>query len=369
MGVKVKSKLVKLLKINLSLLIYALLVLIVVITFSYAKYLDKANETINLTIESIQTNIDKEDLENLNAYVSSIFSSLSDRNVAEDEINTKHTADFGHIKDYKEYASIKNALSLVYGTNESIYDLSLLYIDLDNNRMVYLADEGPYDLGVFRGLSYSYYSKIVLKKKASLSSLNKTWIVYRGANIYNDNNKVIATVNVSINMDLFKENVISICILCLIIYLCTCLVVSLVFLKLPAAYKKASVYLKANEIIVLSKKEKKRRAKEEKRLRKKEAKAREEKELEEEFKKDILEENKRNYETEETKESEELKEPVELKETQKSDAAKEILEDLDIDSNSKTETSSADMEPMSKPRETKEGEEEHPVIDWIVDQL
>lgn len=337
-----KSKLVKLLKINLSLLIYTLLVLIVVITFSYAKYLDKANETINSTIESIQTNIDKEDLENLNSYVSSIFSSLSDKNVAEDEINTKHTADFGHLKDYKEYASIKNALSLVFRANESIYDLSLLYIDLDNNRMVYLADEGPYDLGVFRGLSYSYYSKIVLKKQASLSSLNKTWIVYRGANIYNDNNKVIATVNVSINMDLFKENVISICILCLIIYLCTCLVVSLVFLKLPAAYKKASVYLKANEIIVLSKREKKRRAKEEKRLRKKEAKAREEKELEEEFKKDILEENKRNY---------------------------EILENSDIDSNSKTETSSADMEPMSKPRETKEGEEEHPVIDWIVDQL
>lgn len=352
-----KAKLNKLLKINLSLIIYTLIICIVVIIVSYANYVNRANKSIDSTIESINTNIDKEDLETLNKYVYSIFSTINKNELSENEIVTNHVSEFGHLKEYEEYKSCANAISLVYNANKDIYDLSLLYIDLDNNRMVYLADKGEYDLGVFRGLSYSFYSKIVLKKRASLYKSGETWVLFRGANIVNDNNKVIATVNVSINLNHFKENVINILITALIIYLVTALAISIVFLKIPSAYKKASIYLKAIATISLSKKEKRKKARALKKQKKKEAKKKEEKEIEEELKKDILEENKEKYKKE-TVQEEAKAILVESKEEIKEEELEESQEEL-----------KEEIEPMSKPRETKEGEEEHPVIDWIVDQL
>ena len=451
-----KEKIKSIVKLDLSLLFYGLIIFIIIGIITFFGYKKDTTKLIKSVISSVQDNIDKDDLKSLNEYVSTIFTSM-DLSVSTDEINTTYTARFGHLKAYDEYKSVQTALDLIGQSDERIEDLGILYVDIDNDRMVYLADSGNYDLGVIRGLSYSLYSKMVLKKKVSFGKINNTKCLFKGGNIVNSKNAVIGTVVVYVSFTPFFKMLLHIGIAYLIITIITCVCFSFLLLRLPGLYKRAAIYLKANEVVIEARKEKKS----ERRELKRKGKLNKEKKIEDELKDEfdgideyvkvdfkqtgmdefILSEDKHenidNYiidsDSEDiddyiSKDSELVDESsdymnavdeiysatdgdelfdinqdeIDLQdmENAKDDMAVgdiasgindydfdldakdiestenieynkdiEITEDIKNTENIDSAKDSDKMKPKSKPREKQEGDEDHPVIDWIVDQL
>lgn len=348
------SKVKALFKLNAIIFLYAFIVCLVGVCILSISFVNRSNSLIKSTSSSIQNNISLGDLEELNEYVGTIFSS---RNISlgENEVNKDHVSAFGHLKEYEEYKTIQREIALIKESNRDIYDLGILYIDIDNNRMVYLADSGAYDLGVCRGLSYDYYTKLVLKKNASIGKVNNKLCIYKGGNLTNEKSVVVGTVTISVSIARWIANVRIFVIALVIICLITCLICSICYLYIPDFYRNAYAYLKATKVIYKARKERKERLKEQRQQTKK---------LKKESSDGFKEELKKNDIDEKDIEENGHKEEIESIE----EKGHEEIESIE-ENGHKEEIESIDDKPKSVKREVKEGEEDHPVMDWIVDQL
>ena len=352
------SKVKALIKLNAIIFLYAFIVCLVGVCILSISFINRSNSLIKSTSSSIQNNISLGDLEELNEYVGTIFSS---RNISlgENEVNKDHVSAFGHLKEYEEYKTIQREIALIKESNRDIYDLGILYIDIDNNRMVYLADSGAYDLGVCRGLSYDYYTKLVLKKNASIGKVNNKLCIYKGGNLTNEKSVVVGTVTISVSIARWIANVRIFIIALVIICLITCLICSICYLYIPDFYRNAYAYLKATKVIYKARKERKERLKEQRQQTKK-LKKESTDGFKEELEKNDIDEN--NIEEKGHNEIESIEEKGHEKE-------EEELEEIDTAEDDKEIEEIQDDKPKSVKREVKEGEEDHPVMDWIVDQL
>ena len=360
------SKVKALIKLNAIIFLYAFIVCLVGVCILSISFINRSNSLIKSTSSSIQNNISLGDLEELNEYVGTIFSS---RNISlgENEVNKDHVSAFGHLKEYEEYKTIQREIDLIKESNRDIYDLGILYIDIDNNRMVYLADSGAYDLGVCRGLSYDYYTKLVLKKNASIGKVNNKLCIYKGGNLTNEKSVVVGTVTISVSIARWIANVRIFIIALVIICLITCLICSICYLYIPDFYRNAYAYLKATKVIYKARKERKERLKEQRQQTKKLKKESLDGFKEELEKNDINENDIDEKDIEEkghVKEIESIEENVQEKEIESNEENVHEKEEEKL-----VETDTADDKPKSIKREVKEGEEDHPVMDWIVDQL
>ena len=360
------SKVKALIKLNAIIFLYAFIVCLVGVCILSISFINRSNSLIKSTSSSIQNNISLGDLEELNEYVGTIFSS---RNISlgENEVNKDHVSAFGHLKEYEEYKTIQREIALIKESNRDIYDLGILYIDIDNNRMVYLADSGAYDLGVCRGLSYDYYTKLVLKKNASIGKVNNKLCIYKGGNLTNEKSVVVGTVTISVSIARWIANVRIFIIALVIICLITCLICSICYLYIPDFYRNAYAYLKATKVIYKARKERKERLKEQRQQIKKVKKESLDGFKEELEKNDIDENDIDEKDIEEkghVKEIESIEENVQEKEIESNEENVHEKEEEKL-----VETDTADDKPKSIKREVKEGEEDHPVMDWIVDQL
>lgn len=348
------SKVKALFKLNAIIFLYAFIVCLVGVCILSISFVNKSNSLIKSTSSSIQNNISLGDLEELNEYVGTIFSS---RNISlgENEVNKDHVSAFGHLKEYEEYKTIQREIALIKESNRDIYDLGILYIDIDNNRMVYLADSGAYDLGVCRGLSYDYYTKLVLKKNASIGKVNNKLCIYKGGNLTNEKSVVVGTVTISVSIARWIANVRIFIIALVIICLITCLICSICYLYIPDFYRNAYAYLKATKVIYKARKERKERLKEQRQQIKK---------LKKESLDGFKEELEKNDIDEKDIEEKDIEEKGHEKEIESNEENVQEKEEEKLE-----ETDTADDKPKSVKREVKEGEEDHPVMDWIVDQL
>jgi flagellar biosynthesis GTPase FlhF len=204
---------------------------------------------------------------------------------------------------------------------------------------------------------------LVLKKNASIGKVNNKLCIYKGGNLTNEKSVVVGTVTISVSIARWIANVRIFIIALVIICLITCLICSICYVYIPDFYRNAYAYLKATKVIYKARKERKERLKEQ-RQQTKNVKKESLDGFKEELEKNDIEENVHKEETESIEENVQEKEIENIEEK----GHEEEIESIE-EKGHEEEIESIDDKPKSVKREVKEGEEDHPVMDWIVDQL